>query len=170
MNAKEFWDNVATTDDAKDCWLWTRAATEKGYGVVYIDGVRWKAHRFAYANTVGPIPEGLDILHNCDNPPCCNPRHLKPGTNEDNVRDMISKGRNSPPPNNAGWNKLKIPADVLKLLGTMPDYKIAEQFGFTKSVIARRRRRLKIASYAEQSGHSGKFVKGQLHPRWTTAN
>jgi hypothetical protein len=168
MNQAAFWQNV-TVAGPLDCWLWTRAKHEFGYGVVYIDGVRWKAHRFAYTDRVGPIPAGLDILHACDNPPCCNPAHLKPGTNADNFADMVAKGRHSPPPYMGGWNKKPLPADRL---GTLPDYQLAAELGVSKTVVMRRRQSLNIPSYAERTGHNGRFgVDGKTveSVRWKNA-
>jgi hypothetical protein len=57
-----------------------------------------RAHRVAYALFVGPIPEGMSILHSCDNPPCVNPEHLGPGTRGQNNKDRDLRGRN-------GWAK-----------------------------------------------------------------
>ena len=53
----------------------------------------WYANRYAWTITSGPIPAGLLVLHRCDNPPCCNPKHLFLGTKLDNARDRASKGR-----------------------------------------------------------------------------
>jgi hypothetical protein len=139
MNQAAFWQNV-TVAGPLDCWLWTRAKHEFGYGVVYIDGVRWKAHRFAYTDRVGPIPAGLDILHACDNPPCCNPAHLKPGTNADNFADMVAKGRHS------------------DRLGTLPDYQLAAELGVSKTVVMRRRQSLNIPS-APGRGRKPRFYR-----------
>lgn len=77
------------------CWEWP-GATHKGYGKIGA-GRRGMAplqvHRVAYEHFVGPIPDGLWVLHRCDNRLCCNPEHLFLGTNLDNVRDMVAKGR-----------------------------------------------------------------------------
>ena len=64
-----------------------------GYGVTWASERLMRAHRVAYALVEGPIPEGLEVLHRCDNPPCCNPAHLFIGTKSDNMRDMAAKGR-----------------------------------------------------------------------------
>ena len=51
------------------------------------------AHRAAWELANGPVPNGMSVLHRCDNPPCVRPEHLFVGTQKDNVRDMIEKGR-----------------------------------------------------------------------------
>lgn len=84
-----FWKYVQKTSD---CWLWTGGLYKKGYGQFW-DGERMvRAHRFAYELFVGPIGDVL-VLHECDTPGCVNPEHLFLGTHEDNMRDMVQKGR-----------------------------------------------------------------------------
>ena len=66
------------------------------YGRLKVDGKMVYAHRLAWEQTHGPIPDGFDVLHHCDNPPCCEaelPGHLFLGTHADNMQDRDQKGR-----------------------------------------------------------------------------
>ncbi len=88
-----FWRFV---DKTGDCWLWTGTRTEDGYGRT---GASEKsssplyAHRVSWELANGPIPDGLFVLHRCDNPPCVRPDHLFLGTTKDNADDAQAKGR-----------------------------------------------------------------------------
>lgn len=76
------------------CWPWIGATQSHGYGAFYYGtNHSVRAHRLSYMVFVGPIPEGMYILHSCDNPPCVNPKHLRPGTHEDNMHDKKERGR-----------------------------------------------------------------------------
>ena len=96
--ADRFWSHV---DTAGECWEWTGARNTQrgGYGTFTESrksGHRiWRAHRLAYELTYGPIPPGLVILHQCDNPACVRPDHLMAGTQADNIADMMAKGRHA---------------------------------------------------------------------------
>lgn len=83
-------------DVSGDCWLWTGPVNRGGYGYLSGQGEGGKsvlAHRLSYEVHVGPIPEGLRVLHTCDVPRCCRPEHLWVGSDADNNRDMWLKGR-----------------------------------------------------------------------------
>jgi ribosome-binding protein aMBF1 (putative translation factor) len=92
--SERFWSKVDKRTD-NECWLWTGATYVQGYG--YLAGTRgekqFKAHRLSYELNKGRIPEGMDVCHECDNPPCVNPTHLWLGTRGDNNRDRSNKGR-----------------------------------------------------------------------------
>ncbi len=79
--------------DPEECWEWFRARTTDGYGTLTVDGRTVYVHRVSYEVHVGPIPEGIHILHHCDNPPCVNPNHLFLGNQQSNLSDMRRKGR-----------------------------------------------------------------------------
>jgi hypothetical protein len=80
-----------------DCWPWTGATNDRGYGQFYVNGKLKYAHRAAYEIASGVRLRHGRILHSCDNPPCCNPKHLAIGTQADNMADMWSKGRGKLP-------------------------------------------------------------------------
>lgn len=91
---QRLWEKV---DRTGDCWVWTaKTRSSFGYGMIRVGGTPGRlvsAHRVAWELTNGPIPDGLWVLHGCDNPPCCNPAHLHLGTRADNMREMSERGR-----------------------------------------------------------------------------
>jgi hypothetical protein len=93
--------NTRMQPSSDGCILWTGYISEKGYGTIYqhtpVRKMR-KAHQVSYELSVGPIPEGMVVMHTCDNPPCVNPKHLRLGTQLENVEDMRIKGRASKGP------------------------------------------------------------------------
>jgi hypothetical protein len=93
--AKErFWEKVRVSDDVDACWDWTGSAGNSGYGTFFGDDKRfWGAHRWAWFDSNGEIPDGMFVCHSCDNKLCCNPGHLFLGTHQDNMDDMCSKDR-----------------------------------------------------------------------------
>lgn len=80
------------------CWIWMGATIRKEYGTIgsspFTDEVL--VHRISWILFKGPIPEGAQVLHHCDTPPCINPDHLFLGSNQDNVDDKMQKGRFKP--------------------------------------------------------------------------
>ncbi len=89
-----FWEKVDIRGD-DDCWPWLAGCSEPGYGSFWAFGKNWGASRVAFVLQYGGDPVGLLICHACDNPPCCNPRHVFIGTQMDNIADCVSKGRRS---------------------------------------------------------------------------
>lgn len=76
------------------CWPWPQSCNpDTGYGQFNHRGTLYTAHRVSFAAFKGPIPEGAQVLHRCDNRPCFNPECLFAGTQLDNMRDMAAKGR-----------------------------------------------------------------------------
>lgn len=81
--------------DHSGCWHWVGATVglDFNYGKFWLNGKYDKAHRASYTLFVGPIPKDMWVLHRCDKPICVNPEHLFTGTRQDNVDDMLRKGR-----------------------------------------------------------------------------
>lgn len=125
--------------DASGCWNWFGAHDSDGYGFIgHVDKLI-RAHRVAWLIYRGEIPEGMQVLHRCDNPPCCNPDHLFLGTVRDNMKDKMSKNRWR------GGSKLK-ESDIRKIRALRASggktKVIAKRFSITRcmvwSIVARR--------------------------------
>jgi len=84
---------LSKTRTVGECFVWQGHINKSGYGSVWHDGKTRDVHRVAYELSKGAIPEGLCIMHSCDNRPCINPKHLSCGTRLQNTADMIAKGR-----------------------------------------------------------------------------
>lgn len=93
-----FWSKVRV-GKPNECWEWTGARNRTDYGKFKVRSYQLElAPRLAWQlGTTEQIPPRLHCCHTCDNPPCCNPAHLFIGTNADNMRDKIAKGRAKPP-------------------------------------------------------------------------
>jgi hypothetical protein len=89
------------------CLEWQGSRVRHGYGRFIFDGKQWFTHRLAYTLSVGPIPDGLNVCHHCDNPPCGEPTHLFVGDNAANLEDMRRKGRGFVPDAPRGSAHLK---------------------------------------------------------------
>lgn len=126
-----------------ECWVWLRTKNVSGYGMVYVQEFRSDvvAHRVSWMLFRGPIPEGMDVLHKCDNPACVNPNHLWIGTNSDNNTDAGRKGRfilrGKPGATNP---RAKFTNEQVRALREMPKYygffeEMAAKYGVNKSII-----------------------------------
>ena len=139
-----FWDQVEPVDSG--CYEWTGKLEKSGYGRVSWHGKKRLAHRIAMflSGRLADLDTKLLVLHRCDNPKCCNPRHLFLGTHSDNTRDAVSKGRQFTPDNRgarSGNAKLTIEqADEIRTkyaLGYGPQQKIAAEYGVSQMVISK---------------------------------
>jgi hypothetical protein len=116
------------------CWIWIRCTTEGGYGRFNVDGRRTAAHRFSWRRYRGELPPAMCILHRCDNPACVNPEHLRMGTQEENLIDMVQKERHAR--GERHWRAL-LTGDQARLIkaagGTLRE--VARQYGVSRSAI-----------------------------------
>lgn len=139
-----FWTRVDRSGGIYACWPWTRGKLRDGYGTFsfMVDGIEHKAraHRAAYLLTESPalIPEC--VCHHCDNPGCCNPRHMFTGSRADNNADKLRKGRNVPPPIRRGEtnNFAKLTEAKVLAIRAMKGrllQEVADLFGISKSAV-----------------------------------
>ncbi len=95
--AADFLSYVDKSLHSEGCWTWTGSLNKDGYGLYrrfYHDGAKQLySHRISYLIHRGSIPESLQVLHSCDNPPCVNTEHLRLGTIQDNIKDRTDRGR-----------------------------------------------------------------------------
>lgn len=125
------------------CIEWQSTTDRYGYGFITFmpegaaGGITLKAHRIAWEYANGSIPEGMHVLHKCDNPKCCNPDHLFLGTQLDNNRDMKEKNRNT----RGNMRKdAKLNPDDVRRIRSMQESgiqqsRIAEHFGVSRSTV-----------------------------------
>lgn len=126
-----FWEKVRI-GWPDECWLWQAGTDRDGYGRVAMNGGTGLAHRYALLAAHGRLDDERHVLHSCDNPPCCNPRHLRLGTNADNVRDKMERGQ-------AGGQKLdhQTVRDIRRLLaGGVKQTEIAASYNVTQQNVS----------------------------------
>lgn len=126
-------------DPVTGCRLWDGHINKPGgYGRISYRGRLWRAHRLAYTLLWSKIPEGMDLMHSCDNPLCINPHHLRPGTHAENIAESYSKGRKTVAqgPNHP---RFRFSEDQAKevIESTKPVSVIADRLGVSKSTIYR---------------------------------
>ncbi|MCC3246639.1 HNH endonuclease [Methylocystis sp. WRRC1] len=127
-----------------ECWPWKAATSGFGYGRFKINGRLYSSHRIAYSLSKGRIPSGggwhgIEVLHSCDNPACCNPAHLSIGTHAENVADMDAKGRGN---RRGSPRKYQVTPDICaKILASgAPATELEKSLGIPMKTINRVRR------------------------------
>lgn len=140
-----FWRKVDKSGGPDACWPSQLIPDKKGYCHCRVDGWYTTAHRIAWALENGPIEEDdINILHSCDNRSCCNPKHLFPGTQADNLADMDAKGRRGDS-RNFGENHGRCKLTDLQVIEVKRLYaeerwsqqRIADHFGMGQTQIGR---------------------------------
>lgn len=135
------------------CWIWMCGEDKDGYGQFSLQNKNIRAHRASWMVHVGDIPQGMCVMHRCDIPACINPHHLRLGTNAENTKDKMDKGRHRPASGDAHYLRRKPDAragdkspsaklssaqteQVKKLLGVKPQTEIAKMFGVSRTCIS----------------------------------
>lgn len=143
--AERFWPKVDQRS-GDECWPWLGSLGTKGYGQILAEGLPRRllyAHRVAYTLAVGPIPDGIDVLHSCDNPPCCRPDHLFLGTQGDNNRDRHAKGRDGEQATGEAAHNAKVSDAVVAEIreryaaGGVTQADLAAEFGIKQPQVSR---------------------------------
>lgn len=127
------------------CWVWMafKHPLPRNYGMFQVKKRQgFRAHRFSWELTYGPIPKGMLVCHECDNPPCVNPEHLFLGTNLDNNRDMAMKKRavgrkgDSSPRAKLTWDKV---SEIRHRYadGGITRTKLAKEYNVSKATVGR---------------------------------
>jgi hypothetical protein len=158
---KRFWEKVAR-GEPDECWEWQAGRTSKGYGSFYIKGKNKRAHRVAYllANGEAP-PDGLFVMHSCDNPPCVNPAHLSAGSHRQNTDDRIAKGR-------AVYSTVVLaPCDVASIRQRVADGEKAADVGRAFNISYQRLYKL---LHGETYKDDGGPIAGAIEPRHRPAS
>lgn len=143
---ESFWRKIDVQLNTNVCWNWL-GRTEKGYGRIKWNGRLEYVHRVAHELHYGIVPpRNLDVCHQCDNRACCNPYHLFLGTRQENVDDMIAKGRKVVAFGEKHGNAKLTDAQVVEIR------QLFAAGGISKSALARR--------YNIYHGQIGKIIRG----------
>ncbi len=119
-----------------DCWEWNGWRHPQGHGQIGLNGTLIYTHRAAWQIAYGPIPEGMYVCHKCDNPPCCNPKHLFLGTAKDNVQDMLTKRRHSHGDRHASKLSTERVVAIKALLAEgKTQQSVADEFNISRSMV-----------------------------------
>lgn len=132
-----------------ECWE-TRLDLNHKYPQIKIDGRKIMVHRLSFIEFRGPIPKGIHVLHECDNPRCHRPSHLFLGTAQDNMKDMVAKGRHRAGP------KLEVDEKFIINLGSvLSQMEVAECLGVSQTIVSK-----VLRAHGASRGKTTSFGKG----------
>lgn len=135
-----FWEKVDRREP-HECWLWTGAVKDSGYGVFWLEGNRFApAHRLSLELCLGrPLTADEVARHDCDTPLCVNPGHLVPGTQKQNVDDMIARGRHRVSHGESNGRARLTAEQVAEIRRRHEDHvrALAEEFGVSEVTVYR---------------------------------
>ena len=137
---ERFWKHVDVRG-ADECWPWRGRCCSGGYGMATIgDDRQFAAHRVAYYVQNGEDPMPYDVLHSCDNPPCCNGAHLSKGTEGQNSADMVHRHRSASGERNhkakLTWEQVSVIRAIYEA-GGITARALAPKFGVGSSTVVR---------------------------------
>lgn len=127
--------------DPDACWNWMGPINTNGYGQFTDKNRKRLAHRASHELFLGPIPDGMNVCHSCDNRRCINPHHLWAGSQSANLKDAAAKGRIFRPNTTGERNgNRKLSADDVRAIRSMfrggqRRYRIAERFGVSPTTV-----------------------------------
>jgi hypothetical protein len=120
------------------CWPYMGCRRPSGYGLICRSGRTLSAHRELFRLINGPFSDDLDVLHTCDNPPCCNPTHLYLGTAVENAIDRVTRGRDRARKGERHQNSKLTDAAILEiraLRGVVSQRALALRFGVSQRAV-----------------------------------
>ena len=128
---QDFYDKLQPNGD---CLEWTGGFLYNGYGRTKAYGKYWYTHRLAL-ELEGVDTTGHNVLHSCDNPRCCNPNHLRTGTQQDNMADRNSRGRQARGSNHGIAKLTEQQVLEIRAISGMTQQAIADQYGVARKTI-----------------------------------
>jgi hypothetical protein len=146
---ERFWEKVNKDGPVSEhvqhvgqCWTWTGSTNQHVYGTISVHRKSILAHRVSWSLHFGDCPDGLCVLHVCDNPTCVNPMHLFLGSHQDNMADKSQKNRCADASGSKNPRAVLTESDVQAIrharsLGAISAYVLADQYGVSPSTIWR---------------------------------